>query len=1101
MLDADALAALEEIQIPRRFDIQFDMSGLRVVRQSQPSQKVAAQLSPYKSRGETYRRIRAALADGREYVIEFASQSTQYDAPISGAIRARDYTVNGNVLELQASSFRDTASELPAIANVHANVRGSWVSGIRYRREVVDADGNVTQPGLRVPQIGALHAIAAHWTLGKEPAIVVMPTGTGKTEVMIAATVAAQSERVLVIVPSDPLRHQTAEKFISYGWLERLGIIEQVEKPVVGVLSSKPTAAHFDALRACNIVVTTMSSVGLADEAVQAEFAGLFSHIFFDEAHHIEAATWKRFRKHCDGAHVLMFTATPFREDGKPLDGRIIYNFPLSAAQEQGYFKKINFVEVFEPNSEVADQRIADAAVAQLRADLQAGHNHMLMARASKIERAEQLLANVYAQYGDLNPVVIHSRTPSKASVLQAIRRGEHKIVVCVDMFGEGFDLPNLKIAALHDVHKSLGITLQYIGRFARSAADVSAATFVANTAEDGVPESLENLYREDADWNELLAGLSFDAINPQAQLSDLVSHLEDMGVQDKPIEISTVALKPKISAQVYRTTAFYPDRYTRAFRPKQKIHQPQISRQDNFLVLVVNQKESLDWTDSVDIATDVWDLYIAYYDPEKQLLYVHCSRKGTVASTFAEAVSEAPELIQGETTFKSFANLSRLILHSVGLSSRSKNVRYQMFAGLDVRTAIDPILQQDKMKSNVTGVGYEAGKRKTVGCSKKGKIWAMSSGSLAQWKSWCDSIGVKLSGNAEPNDFLRYTLIPSAIDTLPVVPALMIDWPDQLFEFANFKFQMNLPGGRSFDFHDCQLELRSWPEAGGLTFQFALIAGTDVETVLELAIVPPDANNRESSYEITRVSGEAAVEIDAAGQKWDAVAFFKANPPLVRLSDGSQLSGNILLKPRDELADTYERDRMMVLDWQGVDLQVESRWRNGVYRANSVQQRFIEQLEEGNYTFIFDDDDTGESADVVSIEETQQEIIVTLWHCKYAGGDAPGQRAKDLYEVCGQAEKSTKWTWSLENLVKHLIVRESKHKRGRASRFIRGSTAELVTMRKSARKKFVVFKIGIVQPGLSRANVPAEHLAIIGSTNSFVQTITDSPLTVVCSE
>ena len=75
------------------------------------------------------------------------------------------------------------------------------------------------------------------------------------------------------------------------------------------------------------------------------------------------------------------------------------------------------------------------------------------------------------------------------------------------------------------------------------------------------------------------------------------------------------------------------------------------------------------------------------------------------------------------------------------------------------------------------------------------------------------------------------------------------------------------------------------------------------------------------------------------------------------------------------------------------------------------------------------------------------------------------GERAADLYELCGQAEKSTKWTWSLENLVKHLVVRESKHGRGRPSRFIRGSLSGLVTLRKSARKKFVVFRVGIVQP------------------------------------
>ena len=39
-------------------------------------------------------------------------------------------------------------------------------------------------------------------------------------------------------------------------------------------------------------------------------------------------------------------------------------------------------------------------------------------------------------------------------------------------MLGEGFDLPELKIAAFHDVKKSLPITLQFAGRFTRTSRD-----------------------------------------------------------------------------------------------------------------------------------------------------------------------------------------------------------------------------------------------------------------------------------------------------------------------------------------------------------------------------------------------------------------------------------------------------------------------------------------------------------------------------------------------------------------------------------------------------------------------------------------------------
>jgi superfamily II DNA or RNA helicase len=70
-------------------------------------------------------------------------------------------------------------------------------------------------------------------------------------------------------------------------------------------------------------------------------------------------------------------------------------------------------------------------------------------------------------------------------------------------MFGEGFDLPELKVAALHDVHKSLAVTLQFTGRFTRTKSGVGDATAIANIANVEVEEVLEALYADDPDWND----------------------------------------------------------------------------------------------------------------------------------------------------------------------------------------------------------------------------------------------------------------------------------------------------------------------------------------------------------------------------------------------------------------------------------------------------------------------------------------------------------------------------------------------------------------------------------------------------------------------
>lgn len=757
------IAASTHIRLPTRFAYRSREGVVDASCIARASEVCGATISPYRSRGPSPKRLKVAIADGETYVVDLVSNSFDFtDLAPAGVIRGTGSAVIDGVLEIADARFREVEGSIDEGNRIKTEAHASWRNGINYVSELEAVEGHPARPGLRSPQIGALHAIAAHWSLSNDPAIVVMPTGTGKTEVMLAVTVESRGDRVLVIVPTDALRQQTADKFREYGLLRRLGIVADVANPVVGLLTGRPTAAHFDVIRTCNVVVTTMTSISLGDDQEQTAFAALFSEVFFDEAHHAQATTWNKFSGFCGHARMLLFTATPFREDGKALKGKIIYNYPLQLAQENDFFKPIKFLQVFEPDSSLADLRIAERAVEKLRADIADGFDHMLLARTNTISQAQSLFEDIYsAEFPDLHPVLVHSKTRGREQVLRNIRNGQHRIVICVDMFGEGFDLPQLKVAALHSVHKSLGITLQFIGRFARTAANVGDASFVANTAEDGVPEALESLYQEDADWNNLLSDLSYDAIDPQARLSDLVENLLPLEEVTSGPEISTLTMKPKLSTEVFRVPDFDHTGYHKAFRSTQIIYQPIFSQQDQMLVFIVNQQDKVEWTESRDISIDTWDLFVVFYDEERRLLFVNSSRK-RFASKLAQSLSTDPQPVRDEDVFRAFSNLRRLTLHSVGLTGLSRNVRYQMFAGLDVRDAIDPVLQQDKMKSNVMGVGYEDGQRVSIGCSRKGKIWSLQTDSLAGWRDWCRDLGEKLSNeNIEPNDFLKHTLIP----------------------------------------------------------------------------------------------------------------------------------------------------------------------------------------------------------------------------------------------------------------------------------------------------------------------------------------------------
>jgi hypothetical protein len=115
-----------------------------------------------------------------------------------------------------------TATKSLDVATRAQRALDSWRGAFHYADEDSVASGAIA---LRRPQLGALHAIRAHWSVTDGVATVVMPTGTGKTETMLATTVSSQCRRVLVLVPTDALRSQVADKFLTLGVLKREGSV------------------------------------------------------------------------------------------------------------------------------------------------------------------------------------------------------------------------------------------------------------------------------------------------------------------------------------------------------------------------------------------------------------------------------------------------------------------------------------------------------------------------------------------------------------------------------------------------------------------------------------------------------------------------------------------------------------------------------------------------------------------------------------------------------------------------------------------------------------------------------------------------------------
>lgn len=274
------------------------------------------------------------------------------------------------------------------------DIVNSWRGKFLYKKE--DVDNN----GLRAPQLGAIYAFMSKAQSPQQQNIIVMPTGTGKTETMLSLLIANQCKKLLVTVPSDALREQLSLKFISLGILPKFKIIaDDCHCPYVAIIKQSMSIDNWaNIINASNVVITTMPLISQASDDVKALLSNEFTHLFVDEAHHSEAETWSSFINTFSSYKVTLFTATPFRNDGKRLQGEFIYSFSLKDAQEQGYYKPIKFIPVREYDKENADKLIADTAVAQLKEDIVNYPDHILMARCQTKKRASEIL-QYYQQY------------------------------------------------------------------------------------------------------------------------------------------------------------------------------------------------------------------------------------------------------------------------------------------------------------------------------------------------------------------------------------------------------------------------------------------------------------------------------------------------------------------------------------------------------------------------------------------------------------------------------------------------------------------------------------------------------------------------------
>lgn len=966
-----------------------------------------------------------------------------------------------------------------------------------YRDAITFNEGTAESPGLRSPQLGALHAVLGYWTTKRTtPATVVMPTGTGKTETMLALLVAARPSRLLVLVPSDSLRGQVASKFETLGVLQELGIVSSsAMRPVVGRVEHGFAAVDIATAfaEACNVIVATPQSLTACHPDARAALLAACSHLFIDEAHHVAARTWSDIRDDFADKHVVQFTATPFREDGKHLQGRTIYSFPLREAQAQGYFSQIAYTAVTD--FEDVDQALAEQSVAQLRRDLQADFDHVLMVRVRGIQRAKEIKPYYDNLAPELMPVILNSQMPKgqQRDALRALQERRSRIIICVNMLGEGFDLPALKVAAVHDPQKSLGVTLQFIGRFARtsSTGTYGAASMLVARSEIEVDKRLRTLYAEDSDWNLILRNLTEAAVQEQQDVSDF----ED-GFTSLPAEVTLRSLLPKLSTVVYR-----------APRPRWEPHNVvDFFGEDNLLTLpiglnidagfawfVIQKHADVSWGDLKTIEEFSYELYILYFDHDNRLLYINNSANDGVFEHLAEVVlGPGSTRFTGSTVYRVMADIDRLVPTNVGvLDAHDQFRRFSMHVGSDVTASFSQAEAGTKSQTNISAGGYRDGEHVSISASLKGRIWSHATArSLKHWCDWCDSIGQKLLDDTISIDkVIGQFILPEALTRRPDGVLLAVEWPWIVHplqaDSLRLSYQDHLHEAAYADLV---------PDTTATNGPFRFEVKTGAWTVGYEATV----EKGRLRYHCTT---DADVKVVRARSEQSLTDWLNDNGLTLILDDDRIIDGDLLYKPTWD-REPFDRANLTPFDWTGTKFKVESQTKDRL--IDSIQYRAIAKLkaEAEPWDVILDDDGTGEIADVVAIRIDAEGLLIRLVHCKYSHGEAAGARVEDLYEVCGQTQKSIMWRRSdLRPFFRTLDhrARKKQHREG-VSPFEAGDIKKLYGIQDRATILRPRMEMVIVQPGLSISKATTQQLDLLASTQAYLKTTINAPLAVWCS-
>lgn len=948
--------------------------------------------------------------------------------------------------------------------------------------------------GLRNPQLGAISALLAHGTRSNDPAVIALPTGTGKTAVLQLTPFVWSSKRVLVLTPSRLVRDQISKSFSQLTLLKNLGVLpNDLSLPVTSSISKRIVDEKiWEDFRSADVVVTTPMSASPSITGVARPPADLFDLVMVDEAHHSPAVSYAALLDCFPNARKACFTATPFRRDKKVVPGKLVYNYPMKDAIADGTYGKIEYLACEPEAGANHDVAIAKLAQKTFFADVKAGLDHRIMVRTDSVSRAKALV-EVYARETNLRLRLVHGGHSMSHvnSVIKQLNSNSLDGVICVDMFGEGVDFPRLKLAALHAPHKSLAVTLQFIGRFARTNADgIGTAKFIAVPQE--IDAEVRSLFKSGANWEDLVANLSDVRIEEEETVRDgLASFETGVSIETEALDLTVDSLTPYFHAKVYQADE-EPDLEAEPFIPNGcELLFHAVSHELSAAVIVCQRNTKPKWLETPAIYDTKNLLIVIHYNRLNQLLFVNSQEHGEdlyeniVENLYPDSSDVVCIPLPHSTISRALRILKKPSFYNVGMRNRElggQDESYRTLTGPKADRRVSRTDAKTRSRGHVFGGSTGTETSVTLGVSTLSKLWSNKYGLVPRFVDWCHQLAMEIMSPLPVATESNLDLLDTGreVDKIPA-PPIGVVWHEHVYSYP----QLLSFDGRERDLAGLELvvDSASWNET---SVRLCLIVDDDVVAKYEYSLGSPDL--------FTRLDNGAKLTVRGRFSDGTLEEFLKIRPPTFFLSDFSTIVGrNWYQGFNGQSLDTTTIREFSEFE-TAVDIEKEC---SNPRKGKQTIHEFTEaQFMAEPFEVVIYDHRTGEVADYIALMETEKSVICQLAHCKGASGKKnkrrpkkAGSRVDDAYEVAGQVVKCLPFRNRPHELKEKLLRRLSS-----GSVLRRGSAELMERMLDAARSKRFEFRVCLVQPGISASKINEQVANVLAAAGEYVNSNTGIP-------